>query len=389
MFVQDASFRDAVAGCPAGERVDIAVLLPGFFGFTRIGGFFYFAERVGAAIRGAVQARVSRPVPILQCATLPAGSLAVRQAALVEQLVRLIPEGARLHLVGHSAGGVDATLLTCARPQTGPDVDRLASWTRAEERLRRSIASVVTIGAPHRGTTLTSTRLARILRDPRRYMPLLLQVAPLGADLARLLADRAGRERLAAIASGGCDVVRFLRECFRNTGLIDDLAPDRIRALFASNPRDMGVPLRCFVSAVSPDSAGSRFFRDLYEMTAEHAESVLADESFDDVCERLGRFATPIRGQAVPWPMRFTRAVNDGIVNSVCQLPEGATDEELAGVVIADHVDVIGYYPRDETVADEVINESLLKSGAGFRDSQFFELYERVARAIVDSIRTC
>jgi hypothetical protein len=62
---------------------------------------------------------------------------------------------------------------------------------------------------------------------------------------------------------------------------------------------------------------------------------------------------------------------------------------ELAGIVVADHYDVVGYYDRhvwtvdgDGTEQVTQVISGLLHSGSGFRDNQFFELYRRVANVI-------
>ena len=36
------------------QTSDVVVLVPGFLGFARFGGFYYFAERVVAVLRGAL-----------------------------------------------------------------------------------------------------------------------------------------------------------------------------------------------------------------------------------------------------------------------------------------------------------------------------------------------
>src|SRR5438876_5609387 len=94
---------------------DVVALVPGFLGFTRFGGFYYFADRVAAAVRAALELRVGRSVPVVPVTTLPAGRLGARQRVLLDSLRELehkLSGVERFHLLGHSAGGVDAQLLT-------------------------------------------------------------------------------------------------------------------------------------------------------------------------------------------------------------------------------------------------------------------------------------
>ena len=50
---------------------------------------------------------------------------------------------------------------------------------------------------------------------------------------------------------------------------------------------------------------------------------------------------------------------------------------------MADHLDVLGYYDDvDALVSGRPLNESVFRSGVGFCDDQFFQLYGRVAGRI-------
>ena len=78
------------------------------------------------------------------------------------------------------------------------------------------------------------------------------------------------------------------------------------------------------------------------------------------------------------------------MVNSVRQLIDPSDPHELAGVVIADHFDVIGHFDRTLWVTDPKTSEEkpvhvvsgLLHSGSEFRDNQFFALVERVSSCL-------
>ncbi|XYH99395.1 hypothetical protein ACMHYB_06370 [Sorangium sp. So ce1128] len=46
---------------PAAHVEDVVILVPGFLGFDHFGGFFYFADRVCGALRGALEVKLGRP----------------------------------------------------------------------------------------------------------------------------------------------------------------------------------------------------------------------------------------------------------------------------------------------------------------------------------------
>ena len=90
-------------------------------------------------------------------------------------------------------------------------------------------------------------------------------------------------------------------------------------------------------------------------------------------------------GQSKMPPISVT--LNDGVVNTVRQIVNPGRHEEIRGVVVADHGDVLGHYDRKETmIGGKNCNAGLFHSGAGFGDDQFFALYRRVAEAILRTI---
>src|SRR6516225_9196170 len=97
--------------------IDVVALVPGFLGFDHRGDRTYFADRFIAGLRANLEARCGKPVPVVSVSTLPIGSLASRQKKLMDDLRVLDDRFAspRWHLLGHSTGGLDATLLACDR----------------------------------------------------------------------------------------------------------------------------------------------------------------------------------------------------------------------------------------------------------------------------------
>ena len=58
------------------QTPDVVVLVPGFLGFTRFGGFYYFADRLIAVLRGLLEEPLGYPVPVVPVTTLPTDRLA-------------------------------------------------------------------------------------------------------------------------------------------------------------------------------------------------------------------------------------------------------------------------------------------------------------------------
>jgi hypothetical protein len=72
---------------------------------------------------------------------------------------------------------------------------------------------------------------------------------------------------------------------------------------------------------------------------------------------------------------------SDGIVSTHRQVLG-----ELIGVVVGDHVDVLGRYRRTSLVDEKTIDPGLLTSGAEFGDDEFFALLALVADRIAKVI---
>ena len=66
----------------------------------------------------------------------------------------------------------------------------------------------------------------------------------------------------------------------------------------------------------------------------------------------------------------------------------GLPPHELAGIVVADHADVLGHYDRTDMFMDDApLNLGLFHSGAGFNDNEFYALYDRVAEVLIPQMR--
>jgi len=364
---------------------DIVVLVPGFLGFSRTGGYYYFADRLSSALRGALESSLRRPVPVIPSCTLPMDHLVARQTFLLRELrgiVERIGHVKRIHLVGHSAGGVDAQLLTCDRPL---DAER---WNGDDEHVLEKIASVVGIAAPHHGTCLADAPVSELVADPLRHIRILPSLARPLLHLSRLVATAEDAPAIGGyVVQNLPDSAQFLWEIAAHRGLIHDLAPRTMLALRANLSASRGVPLRSFVTVAPESTSADEFFRDLKARTADtsRAPSAPALQRAAALLQRA--FAKSIQSGGVV--INFDEQSNDGVVNSVRQLYNPDDPSELAGIVVGDHADVLGHYDRaDSLISGRELNQGLFHSGAGFGDNQFFELYREVARVLVESIRT-
>src|SRR5438046_4032577 len=124
------------------QTPDVVVLVPGLLGFTRFGGFYYFADRLIAVLRGLLEEPLGYPVPVVPVTTLPTDSLGNRQDGLLQNLAGVCEKLSgvqRLHLIGHSKGGVDAQLLACTKSFDGH------AWDKKAKAVRRQIRPLDTI----------------------------------------------------------------------------------------------------------------------------------------------------------------------------------------------------------------------------------------------------
>jgi hypothetical protein len=244
---------------------DVVVLVPGFFGFGRLGDFFYFADRVGATLRGALEARLGRAVPVLSIASEPASSLASRQNTLLRQLHRvdsLLAGPARYHLVGHSAGGVDADLLTMERPLTSglntsqPNTSPPTWEQRDSHGIRARIRSITTISSPHHGTNLSNSSAVAFLRDPLHHLGGAAGAAGLSLHLAALVAQRSlTLDALLGVAQSGSATRQFLLHLVLDQDLLRDLETSRMEELRAKSVRALFPQTVTFATCVPVASA--------------------------------------------------------------------------------------------------------------------------------------
>ncbi len=124
-------------------------LIPGFFGFTQMGDeeqerIAYF-QHVPAWIQQRFNAR-NLDAQVICVGSSPTSGLLARARTVLEEMAKTETEdGAELHLVGHSTGGLDARCIVSPR---------MAAETPA---FVKRVRSVVTISTPHHGTPMATT----------------------------------------------------------------------------------------------------------------------------------------------------------------------------------------------------------------------------------------
>lgn len=354
---------------------ELVVFVPGFFGFGEFGHpdrplIEYFARVEEALLRAHVH-----PLRFAVHQPPPAASVAERARSLHVKVTELVAAGAtRLHLVGHSTGALDARLVAHPGYKALPE--------RAD--LIKRIASVITISAPFYGTPL-----ARMLGHG-------LWAAAPALWFASILASR-GRLRLAGQAATILNLVRgavlrrhptptdqviaqladvdddtahqirrFLGDVAADHRLVDDLAPEMMGQL---NSALEGTDARPPISFVSVTHRAHLSLRAFFPAPLQRL--------FFDVSSRLAA-GTPPPEARIPegrWigghSMRLLANSNDGIVPVWSQTLDG----RAAGIVLGDHLDVIGHY--------EAAGATFMRSGSRFDDARFRALWEQVGRCIL------
>lgn len=401
---------------------DLVVLAPGFLGFDHFGGFPYFAQTVGTAISVAL-ADIARDqaldVRIVPCSTVPAGSLLERQEAFLRTLTRCLDwveqqnnRPVRLHIVGHSTGGLDAELLTLRKP-LGHQY-----WSEPADRIRRALRSIIAIAAPLAGTSLADAALVQLLATnemhsfkdvlswPRMQLERMTKLPSALPELWPELFDLLEgippliKDDAVKLLAGNAwydphGVIEFVNNLRTNRKLLHDLRPAEVQATLSigfdgrleriQRARYLTVAR----STSGPSTPAGKLFDFFYSLTARYADDDGLEAVAKGVNERLASGKIPIIGASHELPP-LRAASNDAVVNTLRQLPLGSPEglelqlDRITAVVVADHLDVLGYFPAATPFAEEAPN-GFLNSGSLFRGPEFCALYRSVAHEIAKS----
>lgn len=219
------------------------VLVPGLFGFGKLGPIQYFngvAQRLEDTFPGAhVEATMTDPL----------GTVAVRAKALADQVVQLFGPTEDVHIIAHSMGGLDARFLAS---------ENLAG-------LGARVKTIATVGTPHSGSPVATVleavnpldSLARLLRLDTTFLAELRDNVDAVRDLSALGAAALNKQcldvqhiRYLEVAGVGREGPFHTSKLFaptflfvhavagRNDGIVPVTSAQRQRPLFASWPAD-------------------------------------------------------------------------------------------------------------------------------------------------------
>lgn len=372
--------------------METVLLVPGLFGFGTFGNarqrkpISYF-DRVIDVIERVAKIPRSH---ILVHEPPPTGSLESRAATLFEKMLAVLGDqllqgdtDSRLHLVGHSTGGIDVRLVT----------NTSFCWPGLDEKLREKVlervGTVVTVSAPLYGTP--------IARKLRRGFKLLLDALSLWTvlddDPARSRKGKALPVALLAVAgllsrrmsvngpalglAAGVDeetarqIARFRNKILADSSLIHDLSPEGMREVNRHLDGHDHANMKHVVT-VAPrprrlafdDLARRTIYRMCYEATA--------DDRF-----------MPADNPNPAWFASHTSAVelcpraNDGVVPSSSQFLRNASGAPInpVYVVLADHLDVVGHFDGKQ-------NTTAFKSEADFDEGEHELVWSMIAQLL-------
>ncbi|MCY1059403.1 hypothetical protein [Nannocystis sp. SCPEA4] len=364
-------------------------LIPGMFGFESLSQHDYFVH-----VRTALAERFAAagvPLTTHHSPTMPTGSICSNAATVLAAVAGLPAEsGQRVHLLGHSAGGLVARMAASPSGRLPGDVD--ATFAAARERLE----SVVTINSPHYGTplaatftTVSGTRLLYVLALlsagklslASRFTAAAHIVMALG-DLGRALGLE-GRLCLAAspglarrLADGElARTTAFLQGIGRDQGGIVQIMPEPACVFNAAAEDSPAIRYGCFATA-SPRPSLRRLMHGAGAQ-GRVLSRIAYGKTYYLTC-RPAR-AYPYARPDATTTARLSAALgattddssNDGIV---------PTHSMLWGDLIwcgpGDHHDVLGHFRDDEAPARHV---DWLDSGAAMTRRRFGEAMDSLA----------
>lgn len=380
------------------RKVVHVVLVPGFFGFGRLGDITYFAG-VRTVLENALS-RAGFTVHVLEVVTPPTASIRKRAASVVEAMALLADTPGDIHLVGHSTGGLDARLAV-AETASLPTQARIADYGR--------IRSLVSVSCPHYGTNVSTyfTRpLGRALfRTGARYLVFMLErrrfplklLLRLGYWVVRLRDPRRKQrgtfdqlyERLLNDLSDErrLELASFLRQISNEQALLFQLTPagcDLLNACTLDPPLAYGSVVTC----AAPPRFGTlvRFMLNLYTQLMYPMYWLLhrlAREADDSLREQFSE--TQLAALDGGLGRKAQGDDTDGVVPVLSQVWG-----HVLHVARGDHLDVVGQYGA---VGDGNANETArapvgewggdwLPSNSGFNRAAFEALWADVAAFI-------
>ena len=374
------------------------LLVPGFFGFGRLGDIDYFAG-VSSLLEAALRQRGFQ-ARVTQVVTPPTASIRRRAAHVLEALASVAEDSGDIHVVGHSTGGLDARL-AIAQTASLPTEARLADYAR--------LRSVVSVSCPHYGTNV-STYFTRpfgrwLFRVVARYLAFMLERGKLPLKVAlrlgyfslrisdpkrrrrgtfdqlyeRLLNDLTDERRT--------EIVQFLRQIADEQALLFQLTPagcDLLNACTLDPPLAYGSVVSC--AAPPRFRVLLRFVVNLYAQFMYPLYWLLhrlSREKDDALRQQL----TALQLAAVDGGLGRAAGArdSDGVVPVLSQVWG-----QVLHVAHADHLDVVGQYGAlgsDESGegTGNAWGGDWIPSASGFDAAAFHALWFDVAEFIANA----
>ena len=366
------------------------VLVPGFFGFGKLGELRYFLGVAASLQRAFTRAGFS--VEVHEVPTLPTASIRHRAARVREVLARVTAQHAGpVHIVGHSTGGLDARV-AIAPTASLPTTAKIDDYHR--------VRTIVTVSTPHHGTPLAAffggsmgkpvLRLSamtalEVLRHGRAPVGLALKVGhwltraddALGLDrtvvdqlYSQLFADFDDERRAA--------VIEFFHAVSTDQSLVFQLTPAGCDLLNACTADPDGVHYGSVLTRARPPRAWNvlvhghdvvaqslhALYTLLHVVTAGSLHADLPEPTPEQHAALLAAYGEPLR-----------RGDSDGIVPTLSQL-WGPVIHATQG----DHLDVIGNYGHE---TDNRVYPDWLPSESGFDTISFERAWSSVAEFIL------
>ncbi|MGB3052465.1 MAG: hypothetical protein WBB42_15800 [Polyangiales bacterium] len=363
------------------------VLVPGLFGFARLGGFNYFTHVEEALASRFLE--LGADCEFVLVSSPPTGSIVHRTQVLMDAIQRSCADDAgAIHLVGHSTGGLDVRLL--ASPSAWPDAP---AWF---DRVR----TVTTIATPHYGTplayfftTMAGTRLLEALSlltyaTLRAGGPPLTILAPVIAALGRMdqvfgveikLLEQTTELLLSFLGEEGRAEVRdWFDGIRRDQGAVIQLTPESMDIFNAGVEDNPNLRYGCVVTRTPPPGP-LRIARNLRSPL-----NALSAAVFTPLYMGAGRtskvYPPPNPGPEVRKVLEkslgraLESSFNDGLVPTTSMIWG-----EILWAGTADHLDVLGHFhgDRDSSHTDWLV------SGASFREDDFDEVMDAIAESLL------
>jgi triacylglycerol lipase len=362
-------------------------LVPGFFGFERLGGVHYF-RHVEARLE-QLFADMGDDVEVITVATRPTASIRKRARILARAINASHPERFdRIHVVGHSTGGLDARLLATPGVSLGDVADPIGD----------RIDTVISLATPNHGTPIAGFFTSMAGKHLLLGLSLVLitsmrsvggaSYAWMGKGLSLLtrlddvlgldntILDYFAEHLLKDLDAGRRgEIVSYLHDVANDRGAMLQLTVEGMD-IFNAAAEDRGscrylsyltaaprVTPRLLLTGLRDPyfPASYALFHGMHRITGRSSAAypfpALSHAAQDAARELLGFDPEP--------------RDNDGVVPLWSQ-PWGT----ICGVLRADHLDVCGHFhPRDK---DRSYTD-WLRSGAGFTEDTFEALWRDIA----------